>query len=249
LKKNAAFCICEIVNKSPENAQYIVDKGGLKILVHFIENNKGDARLFGIIALGYISAHENNDDSLAEAIISENALPFLRDALINEKSLQIKAAACYTLGNIAKHAPKHANKVAEDGTLKVMLNYYKAPDPHSNDDLRMKAKKALKKIVANCDNLSHLEPLIYDAPEKILKHILAKFIKVFGDSSNKTYKNKFVENGGFKKLQEIKFNCSDEIRKLIETINQFFDPDLVRICSPQFLAETLEQIENYKYND
>ena len=45
VKKNAAFCICKIVNKSPENAQAIVSAGGPGINVDFITNIKGDPRL------------------------------------------------------------------------------------------------------------------------------------------------------------------------------------------------------------
>ena len=40
VKKNAAFCICEVVNKSPENAQAIVSAGGPGIIVDFISNIK-----------------------------------------------------------------------------------------------------------------------------------------------------------------------------------------------------------------
>ena len=56
VKKNAAFCICEIVNKSPENAQAIVSAGGPGIIVDFITNIKGDPRLYGILSLGFIAA-------------------------------------------------------------------------------------------------------------------------------------------------------------------------------------------------
>ena len=45
VKKIAAFCICKIVNKSPENAQAIVSAGGPGINVDFITNIKGDPRL------------------------------------------------------------------------------------------------------------------------------------------------------------------------------------------------------------
>ncbi len=249
VKKNAAFCICEIVNKSPENAQYIVDKGGLRILVHFIEHNQGDPRLFGIIALGYISAHENNE-KLAQNIIDENGLHHLRQALREEPSLQIKAAACYTLGNIGKHATKHANKVAEGDTLPLMLLYYTDEGPNSSEDLKMKAKKAMIKIINYCDDLEHLEPLIEVAPDKILQHILAKYEKVFRDTTSREYKKKFVEGGGLKVLQQKKKDSkSEEVKKKIESINQSFDPELVKFYSPEFLEETLQKIENYNIHD
>jgi len=246
VKKNAAFCICEIVNKSPENAQYIVDKGGLRILVNFIEKNKGDPRLFGIIALGYIAAHENGE-RLAQMIINENGLPFLKDALQNETSLNIKAAACYTLGNLAKHAPKHANKVAEYGILPLMLHYYISPDGESSEDLKTKAKKAMKKIIAICDDIKYLEPLFKDAPEKIQKPLLEKFEKVFNsDNLTKDYKNNFIERGRLKQLQEIKYETKDEdIKKIIERINKNFNENIVNICSPDYINKVLADIENY----
>ena len=44
-------------------------------------------------------------------------------------------------------------------------------DQNSNDDLKEKAKKSLKKIIDACTNLPALEPLIPVAPEKILKQV------------------------------------------------------------------------------
>ena len=54
IKKNAAYCVCEIVNKSPENAKHVCEAGGPSILVEFITNIKGDPRLYGILSLGFI---------------------------------------------------------------------------------------------------------------------------------------------------------------------------------------------------
>ena len=49
VKKNAS-CICELVNKSPENSQTIVSEGGHDIIVDLITNIKGDPRLYGILS-------------------------------------------------------------------------------------------------------------------------------------------------------------------------------------------------------
>ncbi|MGL4331182.1 MAG: hypothetical protein ACRCSD_11390 [Clostridium sp.] len=38
VKKNAAYCICQLVDKSKENAQIICDAGGSGIIVDFITN-------------------------------------------------------------------------------------------------------------------------------------------------------------------------------------------------------------------
>ena len=71
----------------------------------------------------------------------------------------------------------------------------------STDDLKDKAKQALKKVINSCVNLSNLEPLLQVAPEKILKHILNQFTKHLKES--KAEKKQFVMNGGLQKLQEL----------------------------------------------
>lgn len=40
------------------------------------------------------------------------------------------------------------------------------------------SKKALKSILQKCTYLPALEPLLYDAPSNILKHIICQFSKV-----------------------------------------------------------------------
>ena len=199
VKKNAAFCICELVNKSPENAQVICDSGGAGILVDYITNVKGDARLYGILALGFISSFKKE---LAWTVIEAKAINQLFDALHNEINPQIKAAACYSLGHIGRHSTKHAKEVSDANVLSLMLYYYQ--DKKMNDYLRNKAKSSLKKIINNCDNLSALEPLLQVSPDKILKHILNQYIKYL--KTNNTELKNFIQNGGLQKLQELRFD-------------------------------------------
>ena len=71
IKKNAAYCVCEIVNKSPENAKHVCEAGGPSILVEFITNIKGDPRLYGILSLGFISAYSSE---LAMSVIRAKAI-------------------------------------------------------------------------------------------------------------------------------------------------------------------------------
>ena len=50
VKKNASFCICELVNKSRGNSQAIGPEGGYGIIVDFITNIKGGPRLYSILS-------------------------------------------------------------------------------------------------------------------------------------------------------------------------------------------------------
>ena len=64
----------------------IVNLGGLGILVNFIATTKGDSRLHGIVSLGFIISH---NEKLADAIIDCKGVHFLREALENEKSINV----------------------------------------------------------------------------------------------------------------------------------------------------------------
>ena len=237
VRKNTAYCICEIVNKSPENAKLITNSGGPAIIVDYISNIKGDPRLYGILSLGFISAF---GPDLAMIVIKSSAINQLRDALQNEPHQHIKAASCYALGHIGRHSALHANEVCNANVLSLMLFYY--VDPKSNDDLKEKAKKSLKKIIDSCDNLNALEPLIPVAPEKILKHILQRFVICLKD--NKEAKKNFV-NGGLQKLQEIKVKASGPIQQLISDINSYYDDAIIKYYSPDYAQNLLNKIDNY----
>ena len=241
VKKNAAFCICELVNKSPENAQVICDSGGAGIFVDYITNVKGDARLYGILALGFISSFKKE---LAWTVIEAKAINQLFDALQNEINPQIKAAACYSLGHIGRHSTKHAKEVSEANVLSLMLYYYQ--DKKMNDYLRNKAKSSLKKIINNCDNLSALEPLLQVSPDKILKHILNQYIKYL--KTNNTELKNFIQNGGLQKLQELRFDekirtspIRSKLLKLINTINSYYPPEIVKYYTPDDKLEEYEK--------
>jgi HEAT repeat protein len=243
VKKNTAFCICEIVNKGLENAMKIAKIGGIGILVHFIANVKGEPRLYGIIALGFIAAH---NEKLAEGIIDVYGINYLKEALESESSPQIKAACCYALGQIGKHAPKHANKIAEHNILALIMNNIN--ESHEHEDLYVKGRRALKKIIKNCNSLKHLEPLLKSAPPKVMKYILDQYELFLKDS--REYKREFVESGGLRKLQELKSdeNYPDELKKKIDKINENYHMEVINFHSPNFKETIAKKLNDYAYS-
>ena len=241
VKKNAAYCICEIVNKSQSNAKIISDAGGPSILVEYISSIKGDPRLYGILSLGFMAAFHKD---LAQSVVRAKAINKLRDTLQNEPHQHIKAAACYALGHIGRHNEKLAEEVANENVLSLLLLYYM--DQNSNDDLKEKAKKSLKKIIDSCNNLQALEPLISVAPEKILKHILNQFVKWLKD--NNEAKKNFVSSGGLQQLQEIKLKASGPIQQLISDINSYYDDSIIKYYSPDYATNLFNKIDNLSNN-
>lgn len=78
--------------------------------------------------------------------------------MINEKEDYIKAAAAWTLGQLGGHSYNHAKAMAEADALSHLLAVYKCVE--SSEDLKKKAKRALKDILVMCTVLDALEPLI-----------------------------------------------------------------------------------------
>lgn len=237
IKRNIAFCICEIVNKGQQNAQKFVDIHGLGVLVDFIANVRGEPRRYGINALGFISAH---DEKLAEAAIDAQAVTYLKDALETEISPEIKGAACYALGQIGKHAPKHAGKVAEQQVLALMLHNVRITKPE--EDLNKKARNALQKIILNCRDLKALEPLIKISPPDILCHILEQFRKYLKE--DKEFKKEFLGDG-LKYLQVIKCDkdCPKEVSDAIDKVNENFSQEVINIYSPSYGLKLIADFE------
>ena len=174
-------------------AKLIVHSGGAAATVDYISESKGNARLPGIMTLGYISAF---DDSLAMAVIVSKGIAPLKDALMNEAEDHLKAAAAWSLGQIGRHSPDHAKFLAEADVPSRLLAVYMLPE--SSKDLKDKTKKSLKNIIQMCTHLPALEPLLQLAPNNILTYVCAQFAKVL--PSNLEAKRTFVQSGGFQKI-------------------------------------------------
>ena len=91
-------------------------------------------------------------------VIAAKGIAPLKDALIKEPDDLVKAAAAWSLGQIGGHSADHARAMAEADVPSHLLAVYKFPE--SSDDLKKKAKKALKSILQMCSHLPALEPLI-----------------------------------------------------------------------------------------
>jgi len=91
-------------------------------IVDYITEAKGNARLPGIITLGYISAF---DESLAMSVIACKGIAPLKDALIKEPDDLIKAASAWSLGQIGGHSADHARAMAEADVPSHLLAVYK----------------------------------------------------------------------------------------------------------------------------
>ncbi|KAI2649040.1 Sperm-associated antigen 6 [Labeo rohita] len=226
VRKNVATLIREITKHTPELSQIIVNVGGVAAVIDYLGDSKGNVRLPGIMMLGYVATHSEN----------------LAMAVIEEQEDHIKAATAWAFGQIGRHTPEHARAVAVANVFPKLLNLYL--DSESSEDLQVKAKKALKSILQKCTYLPALEPLLYEAPSNILKHVVCQFSKVLPHDSKA--RRLFVTSGGLKKVQEIKAEPGSAVQEYINAINNCYPEEIVRYYSPGYSETLLERIDNYQ---
>lgn len=236
VRKNAATCIREIAKHTPELSAHVVNSGGLPPIVEYVKTAEGDAKLPGIMVLGFISAFS---ETLAMSAIETKAIGPLGKALSTETSDHVKAAAAWALGHIGRHSSDHAQRIAEANIFKLLLDAYFGPN--SSDDLKKKSKRALKSVIQKCLYLDALNPLLQEnAPENILKYVVKQYAKVLPNDIEA--KKKFVTSKGLAKLQKIKTEDED-LQETIKLINSCYPEEVVRYYSPNYDKELLEKIE------
>jgi HEAT repeat protein len=234
VKQNAAMCIGEIVNKSPECAQEICNAGAPLILVNYIANSKASKKLYAIISLGYMAGYS---ERTATMLINANALEVLKHSLENDLE-QVKCACCFALNLIGRHSAQHANEVVNSGVLKTMLFYYM--DKKTGDDLKEKAKKAIIEIIKKCSNLNNLEPLLHVSDRDILSPVLNQYATYLKD--NQTELSNFARNGGLNKVLSIKRTLNEPLLHLANEICSYYPAEIINYYNPEYAKILLDKI-------
>jgi hypothetical protein len=234
VRNNAAMCICEIVNKCPENAQAICSAGAPVVITNYIKNSRNAGRLYGVLILAYIAAY--NEDS-AMLIINAGALPVLKKCL-EEEIEQVKCAVCFALNHLGRHSNQHANEVAATGVLEKMLFYFM--DPTTSDDLKEKSKKALIELIKKTSNLNELEPLLHVANNDILIPILDQFNKFLKGNQNEL--TNFARNGGLKKILGMRPKLKEPLLHIVEEIIGNYPIEIQNYYNPEYARMLLDKI-------
>lgn len=138
------------------------------------------------------------------------------------------------------HTPDHAKALAEQDIPRLLLELYR--DPKSSEDLKKKAKKALKSILQMCSHLSALESLIEGCPTEILHYVLHQFAKTL--PNDPAAKKSFIQKGGLKKIQEIKTEPGDKLKQYIDEINALYPLEIVQFYSPGYEQTLLKKLED-----
>jgi len=237
VRKNAATCIREVAKHTPELAQLIVNAGGVGAMVDYVTEASGNARLPGIMTLGYISAFS---ETLALAVIVSKGIPPLINAVVTEPEDHIKSASAWSLGQIGRHSPDHAKALADANALPKLLAVYL--HEASSDDLKTKAKRALKAVIQKCVHLPALEPLLHDAPDNILKVVVTQFAKIL--PHDVAARRSFVMSGALQKILELQPEPGAQLGDMIRAITECYPKEIIDYYSPSYSKQLLDQLDS-----
>ena len=213
-----------------------MNNGGHAAVIDYVNKSKGASRLPGIMTLGYIAAFS---PTLATILITAQGIRPLKDALINEPEDHIKAASAWSLGQIGRHSPDHAQALAVADVFRRLVEVFE--NENSSTDLKQKSQRALKSVLQKCTHYKSLEPLLLSAPPKILKYIVGQFAKIL--PTNPKARKSFVQSKGLQKIQELKMSGNNDLLQYIDVINKKFPPEIVDYYSPNYAEKLLQKIE------
>lgn len=235
----------------------IVSSGGVAAVVDYVVESTGNARLPGIMTLGYIAAFS---ETLALAVIVAKGISPLSEALVSEPEEYVKAACAWALGQIGRHSPDHAKTLAEHAVLSKLLKVMNLPARNDQTasgseslvDLKTKTKRALKSILEKTLTLEALEPLLQSSTAtNILKYVIGQFAKIL--PNNVAVRRQFVTCGGLQRVQDIATQIRAEsdsnsglvgtkIGEYIRQINECYPEEIVRYYSPGYSATLLDKV-------
>lgn len=117
-----------------------------------------------------------HSEQFALSVLGCKAVIILAQILQESRDDALLAVTAWTLGQIGKHSPEHAQSVAAANIFPKLLELYQ--HPNSSEDLKCKCKNCLKYCLQKCLLVTALEPLLNEAPPNILKYVLGQYSKV-----------------------------------------------------------------------
>jgi hypothetical protein len=237
LQRQAAQCIKEIASQNMELAKTVVAADAIGPMVDYLKKIQGSGKLPAIMALGFIAGF---DPAMAKSVVQAKGHSALVDTLRGSPETHIKAAAAWSLGQIGKHSAVVGQELTKEKVLESLLEAFNQAE--EKGDLQKKARRALKSMIEQCQEMSALRPLL-EAPEKIVKHVVAQMCNILKNKTN--LKQEFAENGCLERLQEIKAQPGSKLQTSINEINALFPEDVVRYFTKDYMNTLIKQQEGF----
>jgi hypothetical protein len=225
----------DVVKHSEELARLAADAGAAASLVEYVASRAtGPDRLPGTIALGFLSAYS---ESMAQEAVDTGAVAALKEAMLQDAEPHLKAACVWSLGQIGKHTPSHARALALSDVFRHVLALLL--EDAGSEDLRDKCQRCLRAVIAQCDHVLSMQPLLETAPAPIL-HVTLRQIRAAVTSDGEQRKA-FLASSGLKVLQTLDMRDPDTA-DLVDQINQAYPAEVVAFCRPDYLKTLAEKV-------
>jgi 3-methyladenine DNA glycosylase AlkD len=207
VRRNAATCVREIAKHTPELAHLIVNAGGHGAIIEYISSAKGASRLPGVMTLGYIAAYSETlalavivsqgIQPLKDALLSEkddhikaaaawslgqvgkhtpDHAKMLAQANVFPLLIEVRLRVCVCARVCMR--PKYVCACYLYYLNSRLSRTQVYNNENNSADLRTKAQRAVKAILQKCTHLAALEPLLHDCPDKILKYVGLRDVRV-----------------------------------------------------------------------
>lgn len=236
--KHAATCVREICKHTPDLAQLVVSHGGTGALTDFVSASEGNARLPGVMAIGFIAAF---GEALSQSLLTAGAAAKVNDVLIEEREDHLMAASAWTLGQLGRHTPHHAKAVADTNAVSSLINAYAAES--ASDDLQKKCERSVRFICSKLTDTHSLDAALREdaLDENLISPLVSQLSKVLPNDPHG--RKDFVVSGGFAKIQHLQAEDGSELKDAIDAINSCYPPDLVSYYSPSYPDKLLEKLD------
>ncbi|XP_055337175.1 sperm-associated antigen 6-like isoform X2 [Paramacrobiotus metropolitanus] len=221
-------------------AQMVVNSGGIGATVEYLNTHRGPSRVPGLMTLGYLAAHS---ETIAAAIIVAKALPCLQ-ATIKEPDEEdyVKAAAVWTIGQLAGHSSEHANTICT-GDMLPQIMAFASDDLAASEDLRNKSRKTLRNLIDKCIYLPSLDMLLQHGPAVLKDAVITQYSKILPHDAKA--RRAFVVSGGLKYIQQLDVTKGSALYEAIEAVNACYPPDIVKYFSPGYAEQLLEKVDRF----
>jgi HEAT repeat protein len=211
-RKWSAALVRATVQHTRELAQLVINVGGAEALASYINPDSGNDPYHGLMAVGFIASFSQK---LAQSLFAQKIDEIVLHLFLTCPNENSREAAAWALGQLGKHAPQQAAALAAGKALESLLATY--TNRETLLELWLKAKSALKLIVAQMPEVAPLLPLLATAPEPILHRILAQIANLL--AANPDARPAFAAAGGIDTVARLRSGAgakaADAITRII----------------------------------